>query len=93
MKKFKKEDKFYFWYRVKKEAQIIEKQVNIKESLNFLEEESDKIGEVNNKILFVLVIAPNSNYMTWADEIKKHSVVPTHVYRHKIDNIYNTYTS
>ena len=52
LKKFKKEDKFYFWYRVKKEAQIIEKQVNIKESLNFLEEESDKIGEVNNKILF-----------------------------------------
>ena len=40
---------------------------------------------LNNKILFVLVIAPNSNYMTWADEIKKHSVVPTHVYRHKID--------
>ena len=40
---------------------------------------------LNNKILFVLVIAPNSNYMTWADEIKKHSIVPTHVYRHKID--------
>ena len=34
LKNFKKEDNFYYWYRVKKEAQLIEKQRNKKESLN-----------------------------------------------------------
>jgi len=32
LKKFKKDDSFYYWYRVKKEAQIIAKQRNKKES-------------------------------------------------------------
>ena len=40
---------------------------------------------LNNKLQFVLVIAPNSNYMTWADEIQTHSIVRTNVYRHKVD--------
>ena len=40
---------------------------------------------LHNKLKFVLVIAPNSNYMTWADEIKTHSSVRTYVFRYKID--------
>ena len=52
LKKFKKEDSFYYWYRVKKEAQIISKQRNKKESLNFITAEFDKIKEPNDKILF-----------------------------------------
>ena len=52
LKNFKKENDFYYWYRVKKEAQIIAKQKNIKESLNYLKSEFNKIENPNNKILF-----------------------------------------
>ena len=52
LKKFKKEDDFYYWYRVKKEAQIIAKQRNKKESLNYITAEFNKINNPNNKILF-----------------------------------------
>ncbi len=52
LKNFKKEDNFYYWYRVKKEAQIIAKQRNKKESLNYITSQFDKIDKVNNKILF-----------------------------------------
>ena len=52
LKKFKKEDSFYYWYRIKKEAQIIAKQRNKKESLNYISAEFSKIAHPNNKILF-----------------------------------------
>ena len=52
LKVFKKEDNFYYWFRVKKEAQIIEKQRNKKESLNYITAEFNKIDEPNKKILF-----------------------------------------
>ena len=54
LKNFKKEDKFYYWYRVKKEAHIIAKQRNKKESLNYIVAEFLKIEKINNKILFDL---------------------------------------
>ena len=52
LKKFKKEDNFYYWYRVKKESQIIAKQRNKKESLNYITAEFNKIKNPNDKILF-----------------------------------------
>ena len=52
LKKFKKDDSFYFWFRVKKEAQIIAKLRNKRESLNYIKAEFDKIDKPNNKILF-----------------------------------------
>ncbi len=52
LKHFKKEDDFYYWYRIKKEAQIIAKQRDKKESLNYITSEFDKIHNPNNKILF-----------------------------------------
>ena len=52
LNKFKKEDNFYYWYRIKKEAQIIEKQRNKKESLNYIKAEFDKITNPNDKIIF-----------------------------------------
>tara|TARA_B100000902_G_scaffold300427_1_gene288017 strand:+ start:1154 stop:2839 length:1686 start_codon:yes stop_codon:yes gene_type:complete len=52
LKNFKKEDNFYYWYRVKKEAQIIAKQRNKKESLNYITAEFNKIIKPNNKIIF-----------------------------------------
>tara|TARA_B100001093_G_scaffold353738_1_gene338184 strand:- start:358 stop:2043 length:1686 start_codon:yes stop_codon:yes gene_type:complete len=52
LKKFEKEDSFYYWYRVKKEAQIIQQQRNKKESLNYILAEFNKINEPNNKVIF-----------------------------------------
>ncbi len=52
LKNFKKEDKFYYWFRVKKEAQIITKQRNKKESLNYITAEFEKIVQPNSKFLF-----------------------------------------
>ena len=52
LKKFKKEDNFYYWFRVKKEAQIISKLRNKKESLNYIIAEFEKIDEPNDKVIF-----------------------------------------
>ena len=52
LKKFKEEDDFYYWYRVKKEAQIIAKQRSKKESLNFITSEFKKIDRPNQKVIF-----------------------------------------
>ena len=52
LKNFKKNDDFYYWYRVKKEAQIIGKQRNTKESLDYIAAEFYKINNPNDKILF-----------------------------------------
>ena len=54
LKNFKKDDKFYYWYRIKKEAQIIAQQRNKKESLNYIVSEFLKIEKINDKILFDL---------------------------------------
>ena len=43
---------FYDWYRIKKEAQIIAKEVGNNQSLNFINSEFKKIVSPNKKILF-----------------------------------------
>ena len=52
LKNFNKDDDFYYWYRVKKEAQIIGKQRNTNESLNYIAAEFNQIDNPNDKILF-----------------------------------------
>ena len=52
LKKFKKDDDFYYWFRLKKEAQIISAQRNNQESLTFIKFNFDKIENPNEKILF-----------------------------------------
>ena len=52
LKKFKKQDDFYYWYRLKKEAQIIAKLRNENESLNYISANFEKIENPNEKILF-----------------------------------------
>ncbi len=51
LKKFKKDNDFYYWFRLKKEAQIIAAQRNNQESLNFIKFNFDKIENPNAKIL------------------------------------------
>ncbi len=52
LKEFKKQDSFYYWYRLKKEAQIISKEKNQKESLNYIRTNFEKIKNPNEKFLF-----------------------------------------
>ena len=54
LKVFKKQDKFYYWFRVKKEAQIIAKERNKDDSLNHITNEFSEMDELNNKFLFDL---------------------------------------
>ena len=51
LRNFKKEDNFYYWYRVKKEAKIIAKEKTKKESLSYLTSEFKKIEQPTNKEL------------------------------------------
>ncbi|WP_440924131.1 tetratricopeptide repeat protein [Candidatus Pelagibacter sp.] len=52
LREFEKEDDFYYWYRLKKEAQIISKEINQKESLKFIKSNFEKIEKPNEKILY-----------------------------------------
>ena len=52
LKKFKKDNLFYYWYRVKKEALIIDDEEGVKKSLQYIESEFKKIDDPNNKMLF-----------------------------------------
>ena len=52
LKNFEKEDNYYYWYRIKKEAQIILKTRNETESINYMKAEFNKIENPSNKILF-----------------------------------------
>ena len=74
LKKFKKEDDFYYWYRVKKQAQIIFEQRNKKESLNYITAEFNKIDKPNNKILFDIGNF-YKNYKEYEEAIKYYTKV------------------
>jgi tetratricopeptide (TPR) repeat protein len=52
LKSFNEKDNFYYWFRLKKEAQIILKQKNIEASLNFINSKFGKIENPSIKIIF-----------------------------------------
>ena len=52
LKNFDKNQDFYYWFRTKKEAQIIMKTGKQKEALNYITSKFDKIINPNNKFLF-----------------------------------------
>ena len=54
LKAFKKEDDFYYWYRVKVEAKIIAKKKNLNQSLNYIVSKFNEINNPNEKIIFDL---------------------------------------
>ena len=49
---FNKKDDFYYWFKLKKQAQIISKELNDKESLNFINKKFKKIENPSIKIIF-----------------------------------------
>ena len=74
LQNFKKKDAIYYWYRVKKESQIIAKQRNKKESLNYITSQFDKIEKPNNKILFDMANFYR-NYKKYEEAIKYYSKI------------------
>ena len=49
---FDKKDNFYYWFKLKKEAQIISKQENANASLNFINSKFENIKDPSTKIIF-----------------------------------------
>jgi len=49
---FEKDQDFYYWYRIKKESQIISKTRNQDEGLNYITSKFQKIRNPNNKFIF-----------------------------------------
>ena len=52
LKKFDKKDEFYYWFRVKKEAQIIIKIQGNEDAINFISSKFNKIDKPNLKMIF-----------------------------------------
>ena len=52
LKKFDKKDEFYYWFKVKKEAQIIIKKQGYEDGINFISAKFDNIGDKNLKMVF-----------------------------------------
>mgnify|MGYP001185851448 CR=1 FL=1 len=52
LKNFKKDYSFYYWFRIKKEAQIIARQGSDEESIKYISSEFNKIEKPNKKFLF-----------------------------------------
>ena len=52
LRNFIEEDDFYYWYRIKKEAQIIKEQNNENLSLDFITRKFNEIDQPSNKQLF-----------------------------------------
>jgi tetratricopeptide (TPR) repeat protein len=52
LKPFNKKDKFYYWFKLKKEAQIILKEQNADASLDFISSKFESIKEPSIKIIF-----------------------------------------
>ena len=52
LKNFNKEDEFYYWFRVKKEAQMIIKEDGYEEGIDYLSTKFNKIKNPNLKMVF-----------------------------------------
>ena len=52
LRNFKKEDNFYYWFKLKKEAKIILKEKNEKASLDFINSKFEKIKKPSIKAIF-----------------------------------------
>ena len=52
LKNFDKDDEFYYWFRVKKEAQIIIKEQGYEEGIDFISSKFNNINDPNLKMVF-----------------------------------------
>jgi tetratricopeptide (TPR) repeat protein len=54
LKQFDKKDEFYYWFKVKKEAQIIIKEKGYEDGINFISTKFNNVGNQNLKMVFDL---------------------------------------
>ena len=54
LKNFKKEDEFYYWFRIKKETQIIIQEKDYENGIKYIDSKFSKIENLNIKIIFDL---------------------------------------
>ncbi|MDC1329907.1 hypothetical protein N8210_00065 [Pelagibacteraceae bacterium] len=52
LKNFNKDNEFYYWFRIKKETQIIIKEKGYEDGINFISSKFNKIDDPNFKIVF-----------------------------------------
>ncbi len=72
LKNFSKKDDYYYWYRIKKEAQIIAKKRNKRESLNYITAEFIKIENPSRKFLYDMANF-NKNAKEYKEAIKYYT--------------------
>jgi tetratricopeptide (TPR) repeat protein len=85
LEKFDKKDEIYNWYKIKKIAQIIAKQQNNDQSLNFLENKFQKFKKPSTRIFFDMANI-YKRYKKYKKAIKYYSIVLS-----QIDNNSNAY--
>jgi len=74
LKFFNKKDDFYYWFKLKKEAQIISKQKNTDTSLNFINSNFKKIKDPSIRIIFDIANF-NKNAKKFKEAIKYYNQV------------------
>ena len=52
LKKFKKEDEIYYWFKIKKKTKFLIEQKNEKEAINYFEKKIFNFKNPSNKILY-----------------------------------------
>ena len=71
---FDKNDEFYYWFRLKKEAQIISKNFDEDASLNFINLKFEGIDSPNEKMIFDIANF-NKNAKRYSDAIKYYDQI------------------
>ena len=74
LKSFNKKNDFYYWFKLKKEAQIISKQKNTDTSLNFINSNFKKIKDPSIRIIFDIANI-NKNAKKFKEAIKYYNQV------------------
>ena len=74
LESFNKNDEFYYWFKLKKEAQIISKKQNKDKSLNFINQNFKKIKNPSIKIIFD-VANFNKNAKKYKEAIKYYNQI------------------
>ncbi len=74
LKNFDKSQDFYYWYRLKREAQIILKTRSKKEALNYITSKFEMINKPNNKFIFDIANF-YKNSKDYSQAIKYYSII------------------
>jgi len=74
LKSFNKKNEFYYWFRLKKEAQIISKKHNKEASLEFINSNFKKIKNPSTKIIFDIANL-NKNAKKYREAIKYYDQI------------------